>query len=358
MTKSSSPRHSTRVILGAIALSLALHALLVYPLLHGSRVEKNAHEPIEITFAESTSKGSSKPRASTSSSSNPLSARSQAQPLSQDILSGGFQSQTRQQLVDTSKINEGAASTGTENSAVSDLDFKGDPMTKVAGSFHGGSPGVQYGNAMGFTKTLETLPFFEALYDRVNRQLVYPDDFSRQRVTGKVRIEAEVSSDGRLLKFVSTTADDRLLQTYCFAALMQILNTPLAKSFHLPHERALVSFDFEFQVRIPSDTPRLFVRTVQKNRLAFGRENEVDPWLNEKIEEVFTHYVPPIIPFPGGFYVDFVMAYKYVNNLIEGAPTEGEQRQARIEKLHESLRQTLKQATRFTPPLPSPTPET
>lgn len=355
MAKSSSPQYPTRVILSALALSLTLHAFLIYPLLHGSRVEKQAHEPIEIVFAESstpTDASSSKP-----SRSQTRALRPQAT-LSHDILSGGFQSQTRQQLAESSKVVEGLSSGDNGSSVASDFDFKGDPMTKVAGSFHGGSPGVQYGNAMGLTKTLETLPFFEALYDRVNRQLVYPDDFSRQRVTGRVRIEAEVSSDGRLLKFVSTTADDRLLQTYCFAALMQILSTPLAKGFRLPHERALVSFDFEFQVRIPGDTPRLFVRTVQKNRLAFGRENEVDPWLNEKIEEVFTHYVPPIIPFPGGFYVDFVMAYKYVNNLIEGAPTESEQRQARIEKLHESLRQTLKQAARFTPPLPSPTPET
>ena len=70
----------------------------------------------------------------------------------------------------------------------------------------------------------------------------------------------------------------------------------------------------------------------------------VDPWINEKIQEIFTHYVPPIVPLPGGFYVDLVMAYKYVQNLVENAPLESEARQARIRVFHEELLQTIRKA--------------
>jgi hypothetical protein len=208
---------------------------------------------------------------------------------------------------------------------------------------------------MGLDFTLESLPYFEALYDRVNSQLVYPDDFARQRVTGRVRIEAELSKDGKLIRFLSSTADDRLLQTYCFAVLMQILRRPLPTAAWLPYDRANVAFDFDFRVRIPTETPHFYAREVQKNRLGFGRENEIDPWLNEKFNEIITHYVPPIIPIPGGFYIDLISAYQFVNNLIEGTPTESEQRQARIEKLHESLRSTLHRNS--VTPTPGPTPE-
>ena len=82
----------------------------------------------------------------------------------------------------------------------------------------------------------------------------------------------------------------------------------------------------------------------------------MDPLLNEKTEEVFTHYIPPIIPLPGGFYVDLIRAYEFVNNLIEGTPTESEQRQARLEKLHELLRMTVREQ-RPKPSL-SPNPDT
>lgn len=214
------------------------------------------------------------------------------------------------------------------------------------GDGHGWSSAVRYGNEIGLEKTLDTLPFFLALHKKVDGNLVYPEDFSRHRLTGLVRIEALVTKEGRLLRFTSTGAEDRVLQTYCLVFLTQVLSRPLAPVFQLKSEEPVaVAFEFDFRVRVPGQTPASMVVGTMKNRLAFGREATVDPWLNEKINEIFTHYIPPIIPIPGGVYVDFYLAYQWVQNMINDTPTESDARAARIEKLHENLKRSLRAET-------------
>lgn len=271
-----------------------------------------------------------------------------------NILSGGFQQHQFDRLLsDDGSVevsSNGATTSGEQTEA-----FPADPMTNVKEFGHGWSGAVQYGNSMGLKFTLESLPFFQALHARINSQLIYPDDFSRQRIAGRVRIEAELGRDGKLIRFISSQADDRLLQTYCFAVLVQILSQPLPERMWLATDRTFVAFDFDFFARVKGNNPRTLVATVEKNRLSFSRENEVNPWLNERVTEILTHYIPPIIPIPGGFYIDLVMAYEYVNNLMNDAPTEREVRGERLSKLHEVLRQILKQANIV--PAASPIPE-
>ncbi|CAN5598133.1 hypothetical protein BH10BDE1_BH10BDE1_20270 [soil metagenome] len=337
-----------RAALAALFLSLLIHATAGVPLLQDyfNRTPKPDKSSPMVIDIVSTRKGAAPPAAKLNAN---LHAKS-------DILSGGFFSQhiLKSASSDVSLPAETAHGVTTAGESREEL-FAGDPMKRVQEAAHGWSGATQYGNAMGLGFTLETLAYFDALYDRVNSLLVYPDDFARQRLTGRVRIEAELSKDGKLIRFISSTADDRLLQTYCFAVLMQILNQSLPKSAWLPYESANVAFDFDFRVRIPTEAPHYFAREVQKNRLGFGRQNEVDPWLNEKFNEIITHYIPPIIPIPGGFYIDLIAAYQYVNNLIEGTPTESAQRQARLEKMHDNLRSMIH---RMGPtPTPRPTPE-
>lgn len=220
---------------------------------------------------------------------------------------------------------------------------------------HGWSLAVQETMKMDIQRTLETLPFFMALYPRINSVLVYPDDFSKQRIEGRVRIEAELNSDGTLKRFISSTTDDGILQTYCLAFLMQTLSQPLPQAVRLKEgETTAVSLEFEFHTRVVGSPKRTFATIIQKNHLAFGRENEVEPIVNERIEEFFSHYVPPIVPLPGGVYVDFVLAYKFVQNILNDAPTARELRQSKIEKLHEELRRYVRFGE---PPSPKATPE-
>jgi hypothetical protein len=355
-----------RLALTALLLSLVIHGTFAVPVLsdffrpkpHLDKVEATQIEVVSLgTVASPTQakrEASAKKITGTHSSIVAIDKQLTAK---KEIFGGGFFNRhvlnsASPDAVLSSEPTHGVTTAGDSRE---ESEFSGDPMARVQASGQGWSGATQYGNAMGLGFTLESLRYFDALYDRVNSQLVYPDDFAKQRVTGRVRIEAELSKDGKLIRFLSSTADDRLLQTYCFAVLMQILSRPLPQELWLPYDRANVAFDFDFRIRIPKEAPHYFAREVQKNRLGFGRENEVDPWLNEKFNEIITHYIPPIIPIPGGFYIDLVAAYQFVNNLIEGTPTESEQRQARIEKLHEVLRGTVHRPS--SSPLPSPTPE-
>jgi hypothetical protein len=217
----------------------------------------------------------------------------------------------------------------------------GDPMQSIEPEGAGWSKGVQYGQGMGLEFVNDTLGFFQAVHRKVDASLVYPDDFARARLEGKVHIEAVLSKDGRLLDFTATQADNDVLHAYALAYLVQVLKQPLPERAWLKTEKAIVDFDFEFRVRINGNIASSFVTGVQKNRLAFARENMVDPWLNEKVYEIFTHYVPPIVPLPGGFYVDLTMAYQFVKNLRENAPLESQARLARIKFLHSNLLQTI-----------------
>ncbi len=314
-----------------LALSLFLHALIVMLLSYKSAPQTPLAEApqIEVSLAEETAvlaKGRKTGDVSSKKNTgSPAADSRQGQKADSGFTGRLFRAHHLSSIK--------SAMSSTPGSDASDASTDG----------HGWSSAVRYGNEMGLEKTLATLPFFLALHKKIDASLVYPADFARHRLTGIVRIEALLSKDGRLVRFTSTTADDQVLQTYCLVYLTQILSRPLAAPLHLESdELAAVAFDFDFRVRMPDQAPTAMTEGAQKNRLAFGREATVDPWLNEKIREIFTHYIPPIIPIPGGVYVDFYLAYQWVQNMINGAPTESDARAARIEKLHENLKNALR----------------
>lgn len=343
--------HFSRALITATVVSIGLHSIPVaYLKLSGEppTVRKNEIE-VEL-IAGSPVAQSAKPSQPAKPRKTAASPSVSTKNLNADIFSGRF-------LRHHFDVLSNVAIDTVVISASEQIDadpFPQDPMTNVQAASHGWSSAVQYGNSMGLQFTLETLNFFESLHARINSQLIYPEDFSKQRITGRVRIEAELSRDGKLIRFTSTTADDRLLQTYCFAILLQILSQPLPERAWLSTERTHVAFDFEFYTRVRNNIPRTLPLAIEKNRLSFGRESEIDPWLNERLNEIFTHYIPPIIPIPGGFYIDMIAAYAYVNNLMNDAPTEREARGERLAKFHELLRMALK-VNGFVPQ-PSPTP--
>ena len=216
-----------------------------------------------------------------------------------------------------------------------------DPMKSLAEVGQGWSKGVQYGQAMDIAFTNETLNFFDSLHRKIDSTLVFPEDFVKARMKGKVRVEAIVSKDGTLLELPTVRADNDLLHAYVTMLLIHRMSEPLPPRAHLKTERAVVAFDFDFRIRVEGQNPTTLISGVQKNHLRFAREGVVDPIVNEKIQEIFTHYIPPIIVFPGGVYVDFILAYQYIKNLAENAPLESEERAKRLKLLHQELRQTI-----------------
>lgn len=327
----------------AIVISLLMHAIFfVDAFWPAMQKPKQSPTLLELTFGDPQAPGSTTP-------SSPIANKQSRAPVTGHPSKKYDASRFQTGFVQSQLLR---LQTGNQDGVA--VLAAGDPLTGVSQEGQGWSEATQYGNQMTLQNTIESLPYFEALYDRINGALTYPDDFARQRITGTIHINAELSRDGKLIRFLSSTADDRLLQTFGFALLMQVLSQPLPKAVWISTETAFVSFDFTFDTRMPEQPAKSFPRIVQKNRLGFARENAVDPIVNERINEIFTHYVPPIIPLPGGFYVDFVMAYQFVDNLLHDLPTERDKRQARIDALQKSLQQTIR-TPRPTAPAPTPT---
>ncbi|MBN8540518.1 MAG: hypothetical protein J0L82_09040 [Deltaproteobacteria bacterium] len=319
--------------------SVILHVLatlsIYFAVDHAPPKTKPPEQLVEIVFQDlpskvATAKKNPLPAGLASRTQSASRSAAPTEALTADIFSGGFRRQTLQKLAQSSGDNVGSST--VERSATG----------------HGWSDAVQFGNSMDLQQTFVTLPFFMALHAKVDSALVYPDDFSRQRLMGKVRIEAELGPDGRLLRFVGSVAQDKVLQTYCLAYLMQTLRNPLPQRAWANGPQ-IVAFEFDFHTHIPGEPRRVFPSVVRKNRLAFGRDNQIEPWVNERLTEIFTHYIPPIIPLPGGVYIDFVLAYQYIENLIEGAPTERDLRQGRIDSLHLHLKDFLRHSASPTP---------
>ena len=77
-----------------------------------------------------------------------------------------------------------------------------------------------------------------------------------------------------------------------------------------------------------------------KNILVFERRAYVEPITNEYIERFFTRYLPPIIPIPGGFYIDFIRAYQFFSSI--GKPDPDQKREQRLLNTKEQLEQIVK----------------
>lgn len=187
-------------------------------------------------------------------------------------------------------------------------------------------------------------PFLQALWQKVEANLDYPEDFARQRIAGRINVHLLVDNKGLFVgDFLELAGENDLLKTYVAASLVHALGTPLPKIKWNSERKTLpvlLSFNFEtYSIPEPSSGK---TNLSVKNALLFERRKFVDPKINEDIETFFTKYFPPIIPIgPGVLYIDFVYAYKMLNEY--GKPTAREKRQERLESLKERLSRSLKQ---------------
>jgi hypothetical protein len=184
-------------------------------------------------------------------------------------------------------------------------------------------------NQTGLKEEGELHPFFTALRNRINGSLTYPDDFSKQRIKGLVQVQFEVNEKGQLIgNFGPVSADDPFLKTYVLALLLHTLKEPLAKNNWSHNGNQLVVVHFNFQLYTKNEVPIEELFPQFKNSLTLTRLAYVEPLINEKISYAYEHYFPPIIPIPGGFYVDFVRAYQIFNNI--GKPDPDQMRNHRL----------------------------
>lgn len=199
----------------------------------------------------------------------------------------------------------------------------------------------EWGMGMGLEQSVRANPFMSEVAGRVFEHLSYPEDFVRSRIWGQVKARIELDRRGVFIgKFIDLEGGSDLLTAHVGATLISALNDPIHKKSWMTKETIYpVDLTFNFEIYSddsarPKDQSFYFKNVIHAHRAAYA-----PPLLNQKIEEWMTHYVPPVVPLPGGVYIDFVRAYRLIKNLAE--PSESESRERRLNLLKERLHSAL-----------------
>ena len=216
--------------------------------------------------------------------------------------------------------------------------------SKSAGNYDRYSQTGSFGtmNAMGLEEYAPMIPYFQALWDKIDQNFGFPEDFVKQRLTGAVSLDLLLNEKGVFQgEFLALKGQDTILQTYVVALVLHLLKKPLPKRVWLKEKGVLpinLTFVFEtYQIHGDGNEDR---GSHLKNSLVFIRSKYVDPKVNEVIKNFYTRYFPPIIPIPGGVYIDFVMAYEMIRGLNE--ETESVKRTRRLKLLKQQLELSIK----------------
>ena len=195
-------------------------------------------------------------------------------------------------------------------------------------------------------KAMELTTFLQRIKEKIDLGLDYPEDMAVQRITGDVRLDFYVDRKGRIVgDFHSVKGSESLLNLYAMSSLLVLLKDPLPENLWAQEDRIAISVHVEFatfqfsEIRIRNEA------SFQANQLNFRRARYVQPLAVEKVEKIFTRYVPPIIPLPGGFYVDFIMLAKYIQNI--NTPDPDDQRKQRLGLTRERLELATKKKEVF-----------
>lgn len=171
-------------------------------------------------------------------------------------------------------------------------------------------------------------PFFERLWKRVDAKLAYPPALVEQREQGRVRVWTAVDRRGVWTGApLELEGGSSLLRAYVSTVVLHALTdlTTLSPSDRATPEGGVplwVGLEFAFDVSPNENRVQRPEVTHFKNLLAFRREAWVEPWLNEQVHRILARYVPPVIPIPGGFFIDFIQVYRLVRGWSEPDPRD------------------------------------
>ena len=172
-------------------------------------------------------------------------------------------------------------------------------------------------------RAMKIHPLIDSLRKEILRNLIYPNDFVEQRIEGRVNATVFINNKGEIdLTQCEVTTGPLLLQSYIALFLVALKPKPLPEYFHLKETAKIpVHLVFEFDLFIDDNQMAETSAETRINNLYFKKSAYSTPKVNEAIDEFFTYYVPPIIPLPGGVYIDFVRTYHYIENFNKTKPS-------------------------------------
>lgn len=310
------PMKLNRAILFSLLLHATLFSFLFWSLKTDRPPQPSSSPPIEVHLERGKKKGKGSTSSPPSSPQSPLSRPRKGRPKWN--LGLPFDSGPR-------GTQEGKPQSGGVGS----------------GSSEGSPDGYDLANRMGIETEGKLYPFFDSLWRKVDATVVYPNDFIQQRIRGKVTTQLGVDRRGVFTGEIrSVSGEEPMLNAFVLAALIHSLQEPLPENSWMQpqmgpedqaHPSMLLVFRFEFELFGPGESPRKEEMPHLKNILSFKRHSYVDPLLNQTIEKIFTRYLPPIIPLPGGAFMDFPRAFIYFSNVLSPTPDEDELRARRLQ---------------------------
>lgn len=220
------------------------------------------------------------------------------------------------------------------------------------GALDGGGGGTSGGednfatlNSLGLETYAPLIPFFEGVWRAIDAATDYPEDFAKQRITGTVSVRVVLDKRGVLKEnFINVQADHSYLEAYVLAVLVHALGDPLPERLWMKRETMPINLLFEFETYSDFSLRYRDRGNHMKNSLLIKRFAYVDPYLEEVIDEIFTKYLPPILPLGGGVFVDFVRLYQRIESMGKEDPDK--LRAARLTMRKKQLDQEGKVPTR------------
>lgn len=293
---------------------------------------KNPHSqitPVEITFLENPPHAQSTLNKAISSEGNKKASRNGSLGNQSALnLKNHLLNELKYKSIKSLQASDAQALTGEAADKVRDFQGSGAFVEQV-----------------GFQEGLESTTFWSHLLAKVEASFDYPQDFADQRIQGDVKLEFYVNRKGQIIdEFKAINGSEPLLNLYAMAVIHQSLKEPLPRNFWSASdkEKLAVSFTIRFEYYQMDETKISNIAHYQNNDFFIRKTRYVMPLLLAKIDKVFTRYVPPIIPVPGGVYVDIVRLAQFSYNLVNGTPDPDEMRKQRIKATRQQLELSLR----------------
>ncbi len=167
-------------------------------------------------------------------------------------------------------------------------------------------------NEMSFDAYASNINFYSSLWNKIRNRLEYPQDFADERIEGLVKVQVTVDKTGKIKKgTLYATSEKKLLEAYSVIGITYSLRDPLPKNLWNDLEEVTLEIFIDYKAVIANSADGYPDKgNFLKNQFYFVSTKKVRPKVLEKIEYYADRYVPPVIIYPGGFYVDFVQAYR------------------------------------------------
>lgn len=198
-----------------------------------------------------------------------------------------------------------------------------------------------FANGMDFKTHLETMHFYQAVWNKINEKFYYPLELADLYINGDVLVHIEVDKrgtfNGRLLKL---QASNPLLEAFTLAVVFKGLKFPLNERFWHTTD-ALIPLSLHFHFDIYHQGYKDAEGGLLKNHLRFERHVQKDPKIMKQVRDFMLEYkIPLIIPIPGGAMLDVVQAVQLIRSIGKPGPKALEQIQRN--RLKEQFETTLK----------------